>query len=474
MTTILDTPQYRALVQENRIVAEFQDALFPKLIFRSECEDEEWGEQQGDSKIFTGEGIMPVTTAPVAPLSDAPVASYGREQWMATINRYGKSLDSHAPTSAAAAVKTILRDVKKLGENAGQTLNRICRDKLMNAGLSGHTVADGAQGPTTTIRVKRLNGFTRARRPDLPAGAAVRFEPVSANNPLPIKYGNALASSTTVVGYTADFPGDEIGPGTITTSGAITVADRDAIVADTATWIRRSGGGNRVDDLGNTDVLTLADLRAVLSRLSNMDVPRHGDGYYHGHLDPTSNNQIFGDNEWQRLNETLPEGFAYTNFALGRRLGCIWLDNNQCPQIENVNLPNGSTDGATGDNYNPALEAYAGDFYPNGTPTNAAGKVHHVIVTGGGGLKEYYVDQDAYMTAAGVAGKISDMPQDKTGDVTIVVERVKLIQQAPKDRFAENVPQTWKFVGDHVFRTDAATGDGRYYKRVGLVQHIEP
>lgn len=472
--TILDTPTYRKLVQENRITAQFEDALFPEMLFRSESMDEEWGEQTGDQKVFTGDGLIPVTLGEILPLNEPPVAGYGREQWTAQMRKYGKAIDTHTPTSAAAAVKLITRDVAALGKNAGQAINRLCRMKLFNAGLSGHTVADGAQVGVTTLRVKRLNGFTRARRPDLVAGSPVRFDTVSANNPLPIKYTNTLGSSVNVIGYTPDFAGDEVGPGTLTLSAAITVADRDAVVADTATYIRRSGGGNRIDDVGSTDVLTMADLRDVLARLANMDVPKHSDGFYHGHMSPISKNQIFGDNEWQRLNETLPDGLAYGQFAFGKKLGAIWYENNECPQLHNVGIVNGSTDGATGDNFNPAIESFAGEMYPSGTPTAAVGKVQRVLVTGGEFLREYWVNQDDYESEAGITGKISEMPRTQQGGVQIMAQRVKLIQRAPLDRFQEVVSQAWRFVGDFVARTDAASGDGRYIKRCAVIEHIQP
>lgn len=471
--TILNTPQYRKLVQDNRIVAKFEAALFPELMFREDAKAEAWGDQTGDSKVFTGNGLIPVSTAEVQPLAEPTLAGYSREQWTAQLRKWGIAIDSHAPTSAAAAVKTITDDLDALAKNAGQTLNRVCRKVLFNACLSGNTVADGAQNAVTTLRVKRLNGFTRARRPDLAAGAQVRFETVSSVNPLGIRYGNTLANSVNVIGYTPDFAGDEIGPGTLTLDAAITVADRDAIVANSASWIRRSGGGYRVDDIGNTDKLTFADLRATLARLASMDVPRHADGNFHGYMSPISKDQIFADNEWQRLNESLPDGLAYSQFVIGKKLGCIWHDNNENPQVSNVNIPNGSTDGATGDNYSPLRESFAGELYPTGTPTAAVGKIQRVLVTGGEWLREYYVDQDSYITEAGTTGKISEAPRMGNGSVELMAQRVKIIQRAPIDRWQEVVSQAWRFVGDIIVRTDAATGDGAYYKRGAVVEHIE-
>lgn len=463
--SIFDTPQYRRIVQENALTKKFEDALFPNLMFREEAYQESWGDQTGDNKVFTGDGLLPVLTAPIPAGQDPQPSNYGREQWTAFQQPYGNSVDTHVPTAVQAAVNFLLRDVGKLGLNAGEVINRIVRDRLFNAAMSGWTVADGTQS-STTIRVKRLNGLTRARRPDLAAGSPVRYDTVTTNNPLPIMYGNTLASGpVNITGFTPDFPGDEIGPGTITVSSSISVTDRDCIASLAATARRVAGGGFRTDDIGASDKITLSDIREGLARLANMDVPKHEDGYYHMHMDPIGKGQLFADNEIQRLNISLPTGLMYGKFAIGNILGTIQFENNVCPQVHNVNIPNGSTDGAGGDNYNPAREAFAGELYPNGANAGATAKVHRALITGAEWLREYFVDQDSYMTDAGVTGKISDMPQISSAGVSVVTKGVKLIQRAPLDRFADWVSNTWKYVGDWVARPDGATGDGRYFKR---------
>lgn len=474
--TVLNTPQYRAVVQDGLLVSDFQESLFPELLFRAEATASDWGEQEGDSKIFTGDGPIPVTTAPVAPMAEPEVVDYDREQWVAQLHRWGKTKPTHVPTSVHAAMNLLIRDTKALGKHAGQTLNRIVRNRLYNACLSGHTVADGAQSGVTTLRVKRLNGFTRARRPDLTTGSPVRFDPVSVNNPLQIKVNQntGSATSTTVVGFTPDFPNDEIGPGTLTLSAAVTVLDRASVVADTATAIRRAGGGYRVDEIGATDKLAFSDLYNAIARLSSMDVPRCADGYWHGHLTPNAKAQIFADPEFRQINESMPEGLAYSQFAFKRALGGIWFENNENPQAGlNVNIPNGSTDGATLDQYHPAREDFAGELYPSGTPTNAVGSIDRTLILGGGWIKEYYVDQDKYTTEAGTNARISEMPQVTDGAVKVMAERVLLIQLAPRDKWQEVVDQSWKFTGDFVARTDAATGDAAVYKRGIVIEHIK-
>ena len=86
---------------------------------------------------------------------------------------------------------------RKLGINAAQTMNRIVRNRMYNVAESGHTVADGAQVAVTSLRVKRLNGFTKARSA---SGSVVRFNDVSSANPLTINVEGVGTRS--VIGFT--------------------------------------------------------------------------------------------------------------------------------------------------------------------------------------------------------------------------------------------------------------------------------
>lgn len=460
-SVILQTPQMRALVQENALDRIFHDGLYPGLMFRAEAEAEKWEANVGDDKVFTGKGLMKPRLRPLVPGQDPTPHDYGAEQWRAQCQKWADTIDTNMPSAVAAAVNKLTEDLKSLGLNAGQTINRLVRNKIANASGSGWTVADGTAGASVTIRVKRLNGLTRARRPDLPNGSPVRYELVSANNPLPI---TIVATARNITGFTPDTPGDEIGPGTITIDVATAVTDRDPIFASNRTFLVRSGGGNATDALtAGTDILKLADIRSAVQRLRNTNVQPFGDGTFHAHLDPTSEGQCYSDNEFQRLNESLPEGMHYREFAIGRLLGCTFLRNNECPQVDNV-------DGATTATFSQD-DPYAGELWHNGLATGS--KVHRVLIMGAGALREYYVDQNALLTEAGVGGKVETGARIVNNGINIDVERIHVVMRQPQDRLQENVAQTWKFQGDWVMRTDGATGDAAMYKRVTEIQHTE-
>lgn len=464
-SVILQSPQMRQLVQENALDRFFADGLYPAQLFRAEAEPENWEANVGDSKTFTGKGLMKPRLRPLQPGKDPDPHDYKLEQWSATQQKYADSIDTHLPSAVAAAVNKLTEDLKTLGLNAGQVLNRLPRNKLYNASGAGWTVADGAQNAVTTLRVKRLNGFTRARRPDLTTGSPVRYDFVSANNPLPITVvETGVPKSVNVIGYTPDIAGDELGPGTLTLSAAVTVGDRDAVYASTRTYVVRSGGGNSTDALSaGTDILHLSDIRSAVSRLRTMDVQPMGDGSFHMHVDPTGEAQLFADNEFQRLHESLPDGMAYADFAIKRILGCTIFRNNECPQVHNV-------DGAATATFSQD-DPFAGEMYANGQTSGA--KVHRAIVIGAGALKEYYVDQNAMITEAGVAGRVETGARIVNNGIEINVDRIHVIMRQPQDRLQEIVAQTWKFQGDWVVRTDGATGDAAAHKRVVEIQYTE-
>lgn len=458
-STILQTPTFRALVQENALDRKFYDGLYPKQLFRAEAENERWDANVGDNKTFSGKGLMPVNLQPLVPGQDPTPSDYKMEQWNATQSQWAGTIDTNLPTALAACVNKLTEDLKQLGLNAGSTMNRIPRYKLFNAGESGWTVADGAQTTTTSLVVKRLNGFTRARRPDLAAGSAVRYDFVTANNPLPITVIRSVGGAITVnvTNFTPTTPGDEIGPGVLTIDTAITVADRDPVLASTRSFRVISGGGNATDALSaGTDILHLTDIRTAVARMRNTDVMEMGDGTYHFHVDPTGEGQLFADNEVQRLNIGVPEGEMYRDFAIGRLMGCTFYRNNECPVPGNVV-------GGSSATFSPR-DPLAGELWSNGSTTTGV-PVHRAIAIGMGALNEYYVDQNAMTTEAGVTGKIEKGARVVNNGVEIDVERIRVIMRAPQDRLQQNVANTWSFMGDFVVRTDGATGDAAVYKR---------
>jgi hypothetical protein len=464
-SVILQSPEVRSIVQENLLERAFHDALFPNLLFRGEVSPVVWPAGVGDTQIFSAPGLMAVDCQPLRPGEDPAPITYPLEQWTAQLQQYAGTTDTHMPTSMMAIANLFLRNAHQLGMQASQTLNRIARNRMYAAALSGWTVADGAAVATTSLRVKRLNGFTRARNPNLSGTQAVRFELVSASNPLTVTiFDNGAATTNTVVGYTPDTPGDEYGPGVLTLGSATTnVADRAYVISVDRTTIVRVGGGNKVDDVGSSDVPTLADVRSAIAGFWQDNVPAHPDGKFHAHLDPKSQALIFSDAEFQRLMQSLPDYYPYKEFALGELLGTVFFRNSECPIAQTV--VGGLT--ATYSQTDP----FVGELFNNGNASTGV-PIHEILFTAQGGILEYYNDMSGLLTEAGIPGKLAE-PQITNNGIEVMSERIQLIIRQPLNRLADKVSTSWRFMGDWPVRTDAATGGPARYKRFRCIQHGE-
>lgn len=454
-STIIQSPDIRAIVQENILERAFHDALFPRMLFRGEASPVLWPANVGDTMVFTGVGLIKPKMKPLAPGSDPAPSSYQYEQWTATLQQYADTIDTNMPTSIVAIANLFLRNAQQLGLSAGQTLNRIVRDRMYNAALSGQTLVSG--GPyvsVTVLPVLRLNGFTTARNPNTALGSPVRFETVSPANPLAITIGGV---SRNVVGYTSVNAGDQVGPGSLILDVAISAASGDIVKSVDASVIVRSGAATSIDGLTASDKLTLSDIRSAVARFFQQNVPEHADGRFHCHLDPTSQAQIFSDDEFQRLMTSLPDYYMYRQFALGELLGTVFFRNSECPVVETVET-------GAGYSYSPD-DPFAGPLF------NASGvPVHRALFSSTGGVFEYYQDMNNLLTDAGITGKVGEARITNNG-IEVNSERIQLILRAPLNRLQDTVAASWKFIGDWPVRTDATTGDAARFKRFVAIEH---
>jgi hypothetical protein len=360
------------------------------------------------------------------------------------------------PTSVVAIANLFLRNAQQLGLSAAQALNRIVRNRIYNAGMSGNTVIT-ALATSATQRVERLNGLTRARRPDLPAGSPVKFDLVSSSNPLAVTIGTTARN---IIGFTPDNPGDEVGPGTITLDSSMTTTLRETVTTGDASFIVTPGGGTNVDSVGSGDILRLQDIRTAVARMRQENVPAFSDMRYHAHLDPAAEAELFQDAEIQRLNTALPDYYMYKDFAIGEIHGCVMYRNTECPQAETV-------EGGPTDSFD-INDPFGGELFTGGDNTGVP--VHRTLVLGMGGIHEYYKELGDLVTEAGVTGKTGSFSIDNNG-IQVSTDRIQLILRAPLNRLQDLVSTSWKFIGDWPFRTDATTGDSARYKRAVVIQH---
>lgn len=451
-------PAVLELVQQGLLERAFHDGLFPSLQYRAEAEFEEWGANTGTEIFMTRPGLLTPVTKPTSPGIDPKPQAVAYEQWGAKLNRYCSTIDTHIPTSTVSNGDQFLRNINQLGLQAGQSLNRIPRNALFQAYLSGHTCLIAAAGSSAKeIRVASLNGFTDV----VIKGKNVRPAPVSTSTPLAISI-TGVVGTRNVIGYDADDPDDPNGPGTLYLSaqiGGAGIASRAPVISAAAPLTIRTGGGDSIDAIGSTDVFQLQDLINATNKLRRNSVPPHEDGFYHAHISPDANSQIFTDPAFQRLNTSLPDHVYYREAFIGTIAGCACFLNNEAPDWQN----SGSRV-STGTN-----ASYSEDL--GAETTNESGiNIGRIVVTGRGAIYERGLDERQYVTEAGVTGKIGDFQIVNNG-VEVKTERIRLILRAPMDRLQETVAATWSSTTSFPIPSDVTSGGPQRFKRAVIIEH---
>jgi len=444
------------IVQSGLLERAFHDGLFPNLLYRGEAQYEDWPANTGTELFMTRPGLLaPITNALVPGVDPVPqTVSY--EQWVATLNRYAGTIDTHVPTSVVAQADQFLRNIQQLGLQAGQSLNRLPRNALFKSYVSGQTVLIAVTAaPDTVIRVASLNGFFDV----VSRGVNVRPLPVSPASPLPITINGTI--NRNVIGAFPDDANDPYGPGTLLLDAAVgaIVPVRSSVLSRFRARILRSGGGSSVDAIGAADVFTLQDAINATNNLRKNNVLPHEDGYYHGHINLDANSQVFQDPAFQRLNTSLPDHTYYQKAFIGTIAGIAFYANTESPDL--LNSGNRTLTGTNA--------AYSADI--GAETTNESGvNIGRVIVTGRGAIYEKGLDENAYVTEAGVTGKIADF-QVVNGGVEIKTERIRLILRAPQNRLQDQVAATWSITTSFPIPSDATSGGLERYKRAVVIEH---
>jgi hypothetical protein len=445
------------IIQDRTLMRQFHDALFPRLLYRSEAMAEKWDANIGQRQVFTRKGLMAVDLAPITPGSDPSMGTYQTEQWEVEATQRGKAIDTHMPTSHVALAPTFLADVVVLGMNAGQTMNRLPRNKLFAAYLGGETVNTAVVAAGVfAVPVASINGFTEVL-------ANGRLQPVSPANPLAVTFTGGEPPNTVVAAVPND-PANPLGPGVLTLGAATTVglALRSAVRAATRSRITRVGGGATVDSLVASSVLTLQTVIDTVARLRSNNVPPTSDGFYHVHVTPEGEAELFADNAFQRLFQSLPENAVYRDLGIGQLVGCRFYRNTENPDETNSG-PLSDTSGGSGS------ARCAGEI--GGEVVNQSGlPIKRALVLGGGALYEKYIDESAFITEAGVMGKIGEFSV-VNGGVQVMTQRIRYILRAPQDRLQQIVSQAWSWSGDFAVPSDALIGNAARFKRAAVIEH---
>lgn len=452
-------PIISELNQKGLLERAFHDGLFPNLAYRAEAMPEEWPANTGQEIVMTRAGLLKPTVTPLTPGSEPAGQTVPYEQWVATLAQFADSIDTHMPTSTTANANLLLRNIHQLGLQAGQSVNRVARDSLFQAYLSGQTLSIAATLTTdTSIRVAALNGFTDVVVP----GSNVRPQTVSTAYPLPITIGPSGSTvSANVIGFIPDDGTDPLGPGVLLLAGQIgtVFASRVPVKSAYAPRMVLSAAGDSIDAIGAGDTLTLQQSITAMSFLRRANVQPHDDGFYHAHISALGNAQFFADGVFQRLNQSLPEHIIYKQGFIGQMANIAYFINNEAPETTNVGTLKSTASGAF---YAPEL----GSEIVNG----AGIPLGMMIVTGKGSIYEKYLDEGQYVTEAGTTGKIGEFDVVNNG-IKILTERIRLVLRAPIDKLQQQVTTSWSISTSFPTPSDitASSGPERFKRAVVCV-----
>ena len=448
------------LIQKGLLERAFSDPLMPNLVHRQEAVREEHKGNSGEEVYVTKMGRLGSITTPLKPGVDPEPRANTYEQYRVFIQPFGDAIDTNMPTSTVAMGNLFLNNIKALGTGAGETVNRLVRNALYKAYSSGYTeLIDPAINTDTQIHVASLNGFTDV----LNISSHAAPQTVSTRTPLQISIVSGATSITRyVIGYSADDPNDLSGPGVLLLSavvGGSGMAARAAVVSVQAPRIIFCGGGNSVDAITSGDLLTMQDVFNAVAQLRDMNVPTHEDGFYHAYLSSIGQAQVFADPVYQRLNQSLPDGDRMRTGFIGTFSQTKFFLTSETPNELNTGART-----ATG-----SYAYYSTDIGTETTNENGV-NLDRVIVTGQGAIYERYLDEGAYVTEAGVTGKVGEFNVRNNG-VDIDTEGVRLVIRAPMDRLMQKVSAAWSATLGFPIPTDITGQQGqmRYRRAIEIV-----
>lgn len=457
----LSIPGMMAYVrQEGLLERAYHDGLFPNLIYRQEAPFEEWPANTGQDIFMTKPGLLAPIVEPIQPGAEPPAQEFPWEQWTAHLAQIPGSIDIHMPTSVVSNANLFLRKIKQLGLQAGQSINRVARNALFKAYLSGQTnLIAGAGAGDTSIRVAALNGFIDVVDPT----AEIRPVPPGPANPLAIVIMGATPIKANVIGYVADNPKDPYGPGTLILQAAVGGAGapiRSPVLSAVAPLVMRASGGYSVDAISPADTLVLQTLINAVAFLRDANVQPHDDGLYHAHISAGGNAQLFADPVYQGINKSLPEGSAYSSGFVGSIAGIAFYMNNETPTTTNTGARQQTGNKAM---YSPEIGAET---------TNEQGvNIGRVIITGQGAIYERGLDEGQYVTEAGLTGKAAEFDVVNNG-VSVSTERIRLYLRAPVDKLGQIVTATWSITTSFPVPSDITAPSGpQRFKRAVVVEY---
>jgi hypothetical protein len=341
---------------------------------------------------------------------------------------YGDTMDLNMVTTRVGIASQFLQNAHVNGVQALQSLDRLARNKLFGAYLSGNTRVRTTLGaPAATVAVDDVRGFQYVSV----NGVLV---PVSGTNTLAVVFANG--NSYTLTGVAVDGSNVSTAPqgvsGTLTFSGNVTVADATAgnsVIASNAASVLRPNARLSTSAIVAGDLLTMQDLLAGVTVLRNNRVPTIG-GLYNFYADNAQLKGLFKDADFKLLYQGQYGSQAYQTGQVMELMGLRII---------------------------PTVEA------PQQTLGSVA--VHRGIMCGQGALIE---------------GDYEAITNNEIGDDNALIEMidgVAMVTREPLDRLQQIIAQSWYWIGGFAVPTDVTanqniipTATNSYFKRAVVIE----
>lgn len=441
------------IIQTGFLEQTFQQFLQSALGYRMAATREEFSTNIGETLTKTRPGLKAPTIQPLVTSGNVNFdngltpSTFTVEQFKLTLQMYGDTIDLNTVTNKVGIVDQFLHNSKVNAIQAGQSLDRLARNKLFAGYLAGNTRVRTALGsPSATLSVDDINGFENVLVNGVPT-------PVSSSNPMSVTVGasvytltGAVADATNVSTTNVPFgfavgaqPVSGAAPGrsgVLTFSSNVSTSDgalANTVISSVGSVILRPNARPSAAALVSGDYFTMSTaLDAVAYLRRNAVAPING--MYNCHLDPVSARQLFADPDFKQLFQGQA---ASQEFRMGK-------------VIELLDL-----------RFIPTTEAPLQSH-----PTIANAFVRRPIVVGEGALIEGdFAGMGAF-----------DTPDD--GAIVDVVDKVVQVTREPMDRLRQIIAQSWYWIGDFVAPTDftlnsaiVPSASNAYYKRGVVIEH---
>lgn len=434
------------IIQQGYLERKFEQALRSVLRYRMVCDREDFPVRIGQTLTKTRVGLLPSATTPLNSSAGTTntvgntnldngmtPAQFADEQYTITINRYANTLNLDMIGEQVGISNQFVQNAYALGENAARTIDELARNALFGAYMGGNTRVSVTLGSNnTTINVDDTRGFVSTAVNGVPT-------PIGGGNTMAVTVGGNVY---TLSAFTQDQVNVSTTPGgisgTLTFTTPVTVADGTAqmgVSATTAPAVIRPNGRASAAALQATDVLTMANLLDAKAQLELNAVPKI-DGFYHTYLDPISSRQLFADPDFKILFQ------GATSESTEYRRGEV-------------------ADPFLGMRFLPTTEAFV-----QASPTVSGVKVRRPIVCGKGALIE-----------GDFAGDYARQSAESVSEVSMV-DGVAMITREPLDRLAQEIAQSWLWIGGFCAPTDLTTtpltvptATNAAYKRAVILEH---